>query len=216
MKITTKFLKEKGVCKEGYNWVKENKLIGLDAMPFINKLIENNKLKWANWLIVRCMEYKQYVAYAVFAAEQVISIYEKNCPKDDRPRKAVKAAKLCIDNPTEKNKNAAYVAAACAVAAVDAAAAACAVDAVAYAAAAAAYAVDAACAVDAYAVAYAAAYAACAAYAAACAAYVVDAACAVAAVDAACAVDAVAYAVARKEMQLKILRYGLQLLENMK
>jgi hypothetical protein len=57
------------------------------------------------------MNYKQYVSYAVFAAEQVVGIYEKKYPDDKRARKAIEAAKLCISKPTEENKRAAYTAA---------------------------------------------------------------------------------------------------------
>ena len=86
--------------------------------------------------------YRMYVSYAVFAAEEVIDIYEKKYPDNDKPRRAIEAAKRCINNPSKENKAAA---AAYAADAADAAAAA-------YAAAA-----------DAAAAAYAAAYAAVAA-----------------------------------------------------
>ena len=108
MKITLKFLKDKSACADGVDWCEKNNLIGLDAVPFLEKLIENNKLDWASWLIVRVMaSYKDYVSYAVFAAEQVIDIYERKYPNDGRPRKAIEAAKLCIKNPSKKNKSAA-------------------------------------------------------------------------------------------------------------
>jgi len=133
---------------------------------------------------VRVMTYKQYVSYAIFAAEQVIDIYEKKYPKDTRLRAAIAAAKKCIKDPSDGNKKAAaaYDADAAAYAAAYDA------DAAAYAAAYAAYAADAA-AYAAYAAAYDAAYAA---YAADAAAYAADA-----------AADA---------MRLKILEYGLKLL----
>ena len=67
--ITLEFLQKKNACELGFDWVKGNNLIGLEPIKFINKLIENEKLDWANWLIVRIMDYKQYVSYAVFAAE---------------------------------------------------------------------------------------------------------------------------------------------------
>jgi len=149
MIITSEFLKEKGACSEGFKWVSEQKLIGLEAIPFIKKLISADKLRWANWLIVRVMDYKQYVSYAVFAAEQVIEIFEKKYPDDKRPRLAIEAAKKCIDGPSKKNKNAAANAANAAYAAVNAAYAANAAtdtvaDAAAYAAVNAAYAANAA------------------------------------------------------------------------
>ena len=144
MKISKEWLREKRACVEGVQWFTEQKEI--DGLNVVKKLIKENRLGWANWLIVRIMEYKQYVSYAVFAAEQVIDIYEKKYPNNKKPREAIEAAKKCIENPTEENKKA-YAAAAARGAAADAA----------YAAAAAAYAADAAAAADA---AYAAAAAA--------------------------------------------------------
>ena len=68
------------------------------------------------------MTYEQSVSYAVFAAEQVIDIYEKKYPDDKRPRQAIDAAKACIKNPSVKNKAAARAAWAAAWAAAGAAA----------------------------------------------------------------------------------------------
>ena len=57
------------------------------------------------------MTKKQYVAYAIFAAEQVIDIYEKQYPIDDRPRMAIEAAKKVLKRDTKKNRaHAAYAA----------------------------------------------------------------------------------------------------------
>ena len=111
MKITTRFLNDRNACQEGMQWVSDNKLIGMEALPFIDSLMCGDKLDWANWLIVRVMNYKQYVSYAVFSAEQVIDIYEKQYPDDKCPRNAIEAAKKCIDNPNAENKKAAYAAA---------------------------------------------------------------------------------------------------------
>jgi len=117
-------------------------------------LLDIQHYDWANWLIVRVMERKQYLAYAIFSAEQVIGIYETQHPSNDRPRKAIEAAKRVLENDTPENRANAWAAYAAAyAAAADAEAAAWA----AYAAAYAAYAAYAAGAA-AYA-AYAAAYA---------------------------------------------------------
>jgi hypothetical protein len=182
VKITIKKLQDLNACKEGIEWVKEQKCLDL------KKLIENaiatkdmNILRYANWGIVRFLSKEDKIRYAIYAAEQVIGIFEKKYPKDDRPRKAIEAAKEYLKNPSQKNKAAVDAAAA----AVDAAAAA------AYAAAYAAYAAAAANAADAAAAANAAADAA---------AYAAD------------ANAADANAAARIKMLTKILKYGIKLL----
>ena len=111
MKITKEWLKEKGACSDSYKEFEGESMDGIEA---IKKCIKINRVDWANWLIVRIMEYKQYTSYAVFAAEQVLPIYEKKYPADKRPRETIEAARECIDNPTEENKKAAYAAAAAA------------------------------------------------------------------------------------------------------
>ena len=122
MKLTKNWLTEKGACLDGRKYAKKN-LIGLSEVEVVRNLIESKNLKWANWFIVRTMTYKQYVSYAVYAAEQVIDIYEKKHPDNKKPRLAIEAAKKCIDNPSDENKKAAADAAAYAAdAAADAAA----------------------------------------------------------------------------------------------
>jgi hypothetical protein len=179
MNITKEWLQEKLACSAGVKWFLSQK--ESNAFKVIEKLISEDKLDWANWTIVRVMNYKQYVGYAVHAAEQTIAIYEKEFPDDDRPRKAIEAAKRCIENPRDENKKSAASDAYAASAAYAAAA-----DYADYAASYAAYAAS------------AAAYAAAADYA-----------------DYAASADYAAYAAAaaKKEMKIKILRYGLQLLK---
>ena len=110
MQITKEWLQEKKACKEGIKWFAAQ--VENDGVKIVKKLMKENQLQWANWLIVRIMEYKQqYVSYAIYAAEQVIDNFEKEYPNDKRPREAIEAAKKCIENPTEENKNAAYCAA---------------------------------------------------------------------------------------------------------
>ena len=182
MKLTKEWLTEKGACADGRRYAIKN-LLGLSEIETTEALIKDNQLKWANWFMVRVMNYKQYVSYAVFAAEQVIDLYEKRRPTDKRPRLAIEAAKKCINDPSDINKKAAADAA-------DAAAA------------------DAADAADAYA--DADAYAAAAVYAAAAAAAAAADAYADADAYAAAAVYAAAAAAA---MRIKILEYGIKLLE---
>jgi len=103
MKITIEWLVSKNACHDGLDWfVEQGK--GVEPIPLLYLLIKENQLDWANWLIVRVMEYKQYVSYAVYAAELVIDIFEKKYPDDKRPRTAIEAAKKCIENPNDENK----------------------------------------------------------------------------------------------------------------
>jgi hypothetical protein len=179
--ISVKYLKSLNACNEAIEEFAEQR--ERNTLKLFNKIIksENHKyLNWANWLIVRLMNRKQRIQYVVYAAKQVLSIFEKKYPNDKRPRTAIKAAEKCIKADSNKNRNAAYAAHAAAYAAADATA---------HAAAHAAYAT---------------AYAA---YAAAHAAYATAHAAAYAAADA--AADA-----GRNKMKIKILKYGLNILED--
>ena len=99
--ITQKWLKEKGACEEAQNdWPNETKH---DTVTTLKRLMTKNP-DWANWLIVRVMSRKQYLRYAIYAALQVIKIYEDKYPNDNRPREAIRAAKKCIKNPNKKNR----------------------------------------------------------------------------------------------------------------
>lgn len=183
MEITEEWLKEQEACKKGIEWFKNQE--ERNPVKLIQWFIENEKhLDWANWLIVRIMDYKQYVSYAVYAAEQVLDIFQNSYPDDSRPRKTIKAARKCIEDPSERNKADAanYV--------------------IAYVADAATYAADAACC---------AANAACCAADAACdAADAAADAADYASIAAAC--DAADYDAAYDATQIKILQYGLKII----
>jgi hypothetical protein len=53
MNISEKWLNEKGACSEGVQWFKEQK--ETDGLNVVKALSVDNKLHWANWLIVRIM-----------------------------------------------------------------------------------------------------------------------------------------------------------------
>ena len=91
--ITKEFLEAQDACASGMEWVTDNELIGLPQFEFLKKLIEAKKLDWANWLIVRLMDQRKQIQYAIFAAEKVLNNYETLYQNEDRPRKAIEAAK---------------------------------------------------------------------------------------------------------------------------
>ena len=94
MKITQKWIDKHHPC----GWQDDSDSVGwwIDkgnpANPFkiLNLLISENKLDWANWFVVQLMNHKQQVLSAVYAAKQVIGIFEAKYPDDDRPRLAIK------------------------------------------------------------------------------------------------------------------------------
>ena len=108
MKITKKWLKEQGACSEGVDWFMA--FGKTDSVDVISGLLEAERFNWANWLIVRLLDRKNHIRYAIFAAEQVISIFEKKCPEDKRPRLAIEAAKAVIENDTKETRAAACAA----------------------------------------------------------------------------------------------------------
>ena len=104
-KVTKQMLRTMGACSDGYKyWVDQNKP---DLFDFINQCIKDSHSGWANWLIVRCMDRKQYIRYAVYAAKQCLPNYEKVYPDDKRVRDAIKAAEKVIKNDTKENRSAA-------------------------------------------------------------------------------------------------------------
>jgi len=72
-------------------------------------LEEEDKDAWQKMKIVKAWKWQKEdsVALAIFCAELVIDIFEKEYPDDKRPREAIKAAKKWLKNPTEKNRAAA-------------------------------------------------------------------------------------------------------------
>jgi len=150
MKLTKKTVRDLRPCKDGLAWYLKN---GSDDL--LDTLLRVNEYRpdYARWLFSRLANREQQTEIAIFCAEKVLPIFEDRYPDDDRPRKAILAAKNWLKEPTDTNR---------AAAAYDADAAAYAYAAYADAAAYAAYAAAAAYAAYADAAAYAA-YAAAAA-----------------------------------------------------
>jgi len=91
MKLTKEKLKNLNPCSEGFEWyINHGKT---DLLEICNGLVDDNHADWANWTITNLMTKDQCVRYAIFAAEQVIDIFEKKYSGDDRPRWAIESAK---------------------------------------------------------------------------------------------------------------------------
>ena len=91
------------LCKNGFHcsrhlwdalrYVKGSVLAEVDVNG--DHVEAQDKECWRSMTIVRAWKWtaKDSVALAVYAAESVLPIFEKRYPKDDRPRKAIEAAK---------------------------------------------------------------------------------------------------------------------------
>ena len=125
MKITKEFLKEHNACDYGYEyWIKTDLP---DLREFCLQALKDDYFDFINWLLVICLDHKNKIRYAVFAAKKVLNLYESKHPQDLRPRKAIEAAEKVLANDSVENRAAADSAS-------DAAADAAAADAVCYAA----------------------------------------------------------------------------------
>ena len=121
MKITTAWLKKRNACKDGVIWFNEKIGKPIDHMTLLKLGMRAKQYDYANWFICQIMKRKQRIQYAIYSVEQVIDIFEKYYPKDDRPRKAIEAAKAVLKKDSKKNRAAAEAAADAAYAAADAA-----------------------------------------------------------------------------------------------
>jgi len=198
MEVTLRQIKALHPCEEGLEWYKKNAYHVTDLEELLLKINEHYPL-WARWLFTHLMSPTQCVKIAVFAAKQVLHLFENKHPSDKRPRRAIEVADTWLKTPEDHaTAYAAYAAATAAYTAYAAYAAETAADAPAYAAATAAYA--------AY-TAHTTTYAADApAYAAAYADYTAD-----------YTADATAYAAAayaQKDLQIKIIKEAVKILED--
>ena len=119
MKLTTQWLNRQRACEDGVAWFKNQD--ETDVVSVAEKLIEEKRLDWANWLVARKLKRLDQIRYAIFAAELALPNFEVAYPNDDRPRKAIEAAKEYLKHPSVTTSIAAYNAARAAYSAASAA-----------------------------------------------------------------------------------------------
>ena len=105
MKITKEWLEDNNACKEGIEFIKQAGFIDLPVKEFIEKLIKIDKLDWANWIIIHILNSIDLLKYAIYAAEEVLPIFEDKYPNDDCLRKAIESAKVFNENPHKETDN---------------------------------------------------------------------------------------------------------------
>lgn len=107
--LTVGWLENWDACSDGIAWFKSCGNVN-DAEVMESLLVEN-KLDWANWLVVRLLVREDAIRYAIFAAEQVIGIFESEFHDDVRPRRAIDAALAVLNQNNEETRAAARSAA---------------------------------------------------------------------------------------------------------
>ena len=104
-KLNLEILRKLGACDEAveiYKMRQEKDPIKaiellIDGCDELDGIGNRERLEWANWFMVRLLSDSDKIRYAIFAAEQVLGIFEKAYPNDKRPREAIEAAKAYLD-----------------------------------------------------------------------------------------------------------------------
>ena len=112
--LTLEKLKELHACQSGIAWFLEQETNDLEVI--CNRLLGDTEyvdedghtcLDYLNWLLPRLMDKEQCIKLAIYAAELALPIFEKEYPEDDRPRKAIQAARAYLAEPSKGNRKAA-------------------------------------------------------------------------------------------------------------
>ena len=107
--VTLEWLESIYACDDGIEYYKT--LDETNLLKILERCILDDNLDYANWLIARCMDRKQRLRYALYAAESVLHIYENEHLNDNSPRMAIEAVKAVIKRDSKKNRDAAHAAA---------------------------------------------------------------------------------------------------------
>ena len=104
-RVDRAWLKEHNACPDGFKYWCEH-CEGQDTDQQLLILVKDHD-DWAWWMLTRLLTIEQNRQLAVFAAKEVLPIFEKKFPEDQRPRKAIEAAEKVIGCDIEENRAAA-------------------------------------------------------------------------------------------------------------
>ena len=108
MKLTLDFLKENSACTSGIRWYHANEepntVEACISALMVDTEQPSEKLSHANWLLSETLTEPDCRRYAIFAARQVLDIYEKRYPTDNRPRLAIEAAGKYLEGEISKEE----------------------------------------------------------------------------------------------------------------
>ena len=109
------------ICNRGFHASKR----AIDAMGYVNCEVlakvevrgesekQEDKQCWSEMRLIKTYKWtkKDSIALSIYSAELCLKNFEKEYPNDDRPRKAIEAAKAVLEKGTKKNRDAAWSAA---------------------------------------------------------------------------------------------------------
>ena len=98
MILNLDIVKNLNPCAGGLRWytINEQKTVEKTIKTLLAS-DECEKYNWSNWLLTHVFTKEQNVKYAIFAAKEVLYIFEKKYPNDWRPRKAIEAAEKYLN-----------------------------------------------------------------------------------------------------------------------
>jgi hypothetical protein len=99
MNIDEAWLTEQKACPDGVEWFLAQ--AKTDSIEVLESLISENKLDWASWLMVRLLDSKQNLEYAVYSAQKIVDLFGGTFPGGERPDLAVAAARNAVEGVSE-------------------------------------------------------------------------------------------------------------------
>jgi hypothetical protein len=103
MQITKNSISALNPCKDRFdNFVKfyGSKTLTKGQLMGLKNITQNDKM----WVAFKMMDEKSVKLCAIEIAKLVLPIFEEKYPNDLRPRKAIEAAEIYLENPTEENR----------------------------------------------------------------------------------------------------------------
>ena len=98
--ITKAKLLKAGCCSEDVNRYFPNETKRRQVDDILKEVIQTKNYLDGALALSLLMTQKQRVAWAIYSAEQVLHIFEDKHPDDNRPRKAIEAAKAWLKDPS--------------------------------------------------------------------------------------------------------------------
>jgi hypothetical protein len=112
MKLSVDILHKHSACSEGLKWYTANgspDTVGKTISALLQS-DNDNRHQWSSWLLSEMLPPNNKIRYAIYAAELVIELFEKQYPNDRRPRNAIDAAIAYLKKPSGAARDAAWAA----------------------------------------------------------------------------------------------------------